>query len=74
MQEIKFDNVLELKSATSKVSVSYLDVRNQVANCRLKSRGFEIKSKVPLMYVKVRNSKEAINKKFRDLKARGKVK
>ena len=43
--------------------MSYLDVRNQVANSRLKSRDFKIQITVLVMCQKTENSKEATNQK-----------
>lgn len=53
--------------------MSYLDVRNQLPNCRLQFRGFKIKNTILSMFLKIENSHEAISKEFRDLKARSKV-
>ena len=63
LQQIKFDNVFSAQNATGKVCVSYLDVRNQVANSRLKSRDFKIQITVLVMCQKIENSKEATNQK-----------
>ena len=64
LQQIKFDNVFSAQNATGKVCVScYLDVRNQVANSRLKSRDFKIQITVLVMCQKTENSKEATNQK-----------
>ena len=61
------------KIATSKVRLSYLDVRNEVANFRLNFRGVKIKNMVLVMYKEIENSKETINRVFRDTKARSKA-
>ena len=53
--------------------MSYLDVRNQLPNCRLQFRGFKIKNTILSMLLKIENSHEAISKEFRNLKARSKV-
>ena len=52
LQQIKFDNLklFRAQNGTTKVSVSYLDIRNQVANSRLKFRVFKIKKTAFVMY------------------------
>ena len=50
LQHIEFDNVFRVESGTSKVLVSYLDLTNQLANTKLKFRGFKIKTTVCVMY------------------------
>ena len=52
--------------------MSYLDIRNQVANYRLKFSSCNIK-KGTCNVLKDNKSKEAISKVLRDLKARNKV-
>ena len=73
LTQIEFDNVFGASSRTVKVRVSYLDVRNQAANCRLKFSGFKWKNTVLVIYEEIEKSKESTNKVFRDLKARNKV-
>ena len=44
LQQIKFDNVSRAENTTRKVRVSYLDVRNQVANSHIKFAGLNVKN------------------------------
>ena len=46
----------------SKVGVSFLEVRNELGNFRLKFTGFNITNAVLVMYLKMQNSKEATKK------------
>lgn len=48
-----------------KLCVSYLRVLKEVATCDLYIKGFKAKSKVRLMYLKVKNKKQATKKVFR---------
>ena len=72
-QQIKLDNVFTASSTVSKVRVSYLDVRNQVANFRWTLRAFKIKNTVFVICLKIGNDNEATKMEFSDLKARSKV-
>ena len=72
-QQIKLDNVFTASSTVSKVRVSYLDVRNQVANFRWTFRAFKIKNTVFVICLKIGNDNEATKMEFSDLKARSKV-
>ena len=53
--------------------MSYLDVRNEVANYSLEFRQFKRKNTVLVIYSMIENRKEAINNRFKDLKARSKI-
>ena len=53
--------------------MSYLDVRNEVANYSLEFRRFKRKNTVLVIYSMIENRKEAINNRFKDLKARSKI-
>ena len=44
LQQIKFDNESRAENTTRKVRVSYLHVRNQVANSRIKFVGLNVKN------------------------------
>ena len=73
MQRSIFNNVFRASNAKGKRLVSYLGVRNQVANCRLKLRGFKAKMTVGKMYSKIEHNKEDLENVLRELKARSKV-
>ena len=47
------------------VRVSYLDIRSQVANCRVKIKGFKLKDTILEMCQNIENNKEATSKVFR---------
>ena len=44
LQQIKFDDMFSAEKTLSSVLSKYLDLRNQVANCRLTFRSFEIEA------------------------------
>ena len=53
VKQVSFTDVLRGYNARSRVRLSYLDVRTEVANCCLPFKGFKRRNNLQLIYLKV---------------------